>query len=38
VRICLADAQALGKRSDAVARFMRRYRNTVDRCIPISRR
>ncbi|HEV7982555.1 MAG TPA: hypothetical protein VGP86_06630 [Xanthobacteraceae bacterium] len=31
MRICLANAQALGKRSDAVARFMRRYLGTIDR-------
>jgi NitT/TauT family transport system substrate-binding protein len=30
VRICMANAQVLGKRSDAVARFMQGYRDTID--------
>jgi NitT/TauT family transport system substrate-binding protein len=30
VRICMANAQVLGKRGDAVARFMQGYRDTLD--------
>ena len=30
VRICMANAQVLGRRGDAVARFMQAYRDTID--------